>query len=53
MTLDEAIEIVEYHNLWRRGDFEEYIYTPRQLTIALELVLIAAKEKKYGKRSTT
>ncbi len=47
MKLNEAIEILEYHQRWRLGKIDEMKYTPKQLTKALDVVLkIAIKNAK-------
>ena len=43
MTLQNAIEIVEHHQIWRLGAEIEMI-EPKLLTAALNLVIQAAKE---------
>ena len=47
MELHKAIEILEYHQQWRRGDIDEMKYTPKELTEALDLVLSEIKENGY------
>jgi hypothetical protein len=43
MTLDQAIEILTYHNRWRQGLEEEMKYSPKELTMAIELILVELK----------
>jgi hypothetical protein len=46
MSKQEAIEIVTQHQRWRIGVDEDYKYTPRQITEALNIVLeIAIKSE--------
>jgi hypothetical protein len=45
MTLQKAIEILEYHQEWRQGKQDEMIYEPKVLTRALDVVLEAIKQK--------
>lgn len=44
MILEQAIEIIEYYQSWRMGDKDELIYTPRQITTALELIIKTIKK---------
>ncbi len=46
MKLNEAIEILEYHQRWRLGKIDEMKYTPKQLTKALDVVLSEFKTKR-------
>lgn len=39
MELKTAIEILKYHNLWRRGLVEDPIYTPKQIGIAIDTII--------------
>jgi len=43
MTLDEAIEILELHNEWRRGA-ETPMETPAKLGIAIDLIVSELKD---------
>ena len=43
MELQTAIEIIEYHQQWRLGNYDDMIHTPRALTEALDIVLREAK----------
>jgi hypothetical protein len=45
MTLGKAIEIVEVHNRWRKGEGTQ-MESPARLSEALDVVLEALKEKK-------
>jgi len=40
MDLKKAIEILKHFNEWRRGNIEEIIYTPTEIGIAIDYVLI-------------
>lgn len=40
MKLSKAIEIIEYHNRWRRGEIEDMKYTPTEIGIAIDTVLL-------------
>lgn len=46
MKLNEAIEILEYHQRWRLGKIDEMKYVPKQLTKALDVVLSEFKTKR-------
>lgn len=43
MTLKTAIQILEYHQLWRTGKTDRMPYTPKELTQAMDMVIDAAK----------
>jgi hypothetical protein len=45
MKLQRAIEILEEHQSWRLGSDEETHYTTKELTEAINLVLIEIKRK--------
>lgn len=44
MELKTAIEILEYHQLWRNGERNDMIHTPSALTEALDIVIKEAKK---------
>ncbi len=44
MTLDKSIEILEYHQQWRRCIIDEMKYSPKELTEALDNVLNLVKQ---------
>jgi hypothetical protein len=44
MELQTAIEILEYFQAWRLGKREDMIYEPKELTQALDIVLIEVKK---------
>lgn len=48
MKLKEAIEILRYHNLWRRGDAQNMLYTPKEIGEAIDKI-IHTYESKYRK----
>ena len=39
MKLKQAIKVLKHYNSWRRGDIEDVKYTPKQIGIALDVVL--------------
>lgn len=39
MEIKEAIEILKYHNKWRRCDEEIEMTNPKQLGIAIDVVI--------------
>lgn len=41
--LQGAISVVEYYQKWRKGDVPTAIYSPAEISIALEIVTEAAK----------
>lgn len=50
MQISKAIEILEYHNKWRRYDYPEYgtppkMIDPRQLGIAIDTIVNHYKNK--------
>jgi hypothetical protein len=45
MELETAIEILEYHQLWRLGKREDMIHEPKKLTEALDMVLAEVKKE--------
>lgn len=47
MTTEKAIEILEYHNKWRREKVSEMKYTAKDLGIAIDLVLCDLKRLRY------
>lgn len=51
MTLEQAIEILEYHQKWRLGEIKEMIYPPKKLTQAIDVLLDEFKNK--GKQNDT
>lgn len=48
MTKRKAIVILEYHQRWRRGEYDDMICTPAELTKAMDIVIKAAKRKCKG-----
>lgn len=44
MRLEKAIEILERHQLWRTGEYDDYYYEPQTLTMAIERVLSEVKK---------
>jgi hypothetical protein len=44
MSKEKALEILEYHQQWRLGKFDEMKYTPRQLTEALDVLIEFVKK---------
>ena len=44
MTLQTAIQILEFHQLWRTGKTDDMPYTPKELTLAMDMVIDAAKQ---------
>ena len=44
LELKTAIEILEYHQKWRLGDIDEMIYTSRQITESLDIILKEVKK---------
>jgi len=44
MKIEEAIEILQVHNRWRRGLIDKYPYTPTQIGLAIDIVLSCAKK---------
>ena len=45
MDLKTAIEIVDFHQEWRVGKHEEMIYTPKEITEALDIVIKEVKKR--------
>jgi hypothetical protein len=43
MDLKKAIEILEYHQEWRLGKYDEMKYTPKELTKSINVVLNKVK----------
>jgi len=43
MKLKEAIEILTYHQKWRLGKVDEMKYTPKELTEAIDVAIMALK----------
>ena len=39
MTLEEAIEILTYHQEWREGKRDDMNYEPKELTKAIDVIL--------------
>ena len=39
MTTTKALEILKYHNDWRRGLHDVYHYTPKELTQAFQVAI--------------
>jgi hypothetical protein len=39
MKLEKAIEILESHNRWRRGDVDEAMFKPSDIGIAIDVVI--------------
>lgn len=46
LELKTAIEILEYHQKWRLGEVDEMIYTSRQITESLDIIIKEVKKKK-------
>lgn len=44
MGLKVAIEILEYHNRWRRGQEEDMRYSPTKIGIAIDTILKHLKQ---------
>ena len=49
MTLQEAITILENHNIWRRGSDEVTMGDTTQLGIAIDVVLAHCKQSLKNK----
>ena len=45
MTLQEAVKLLESHNKWRRGDDSLDMAEPKELGIAIELIIEHFKTK--------
>ena len=43
MNLKQAIEILDYHQKWRMGKVDEIKFSSRQITEALDVVLMEVK----------
>ena len=43
MELKEAIEVLTYHQDWRRGNIDEMKYEPKTLGIAIDVILESFK----------
>ncbi len=39
MDLKLAIEILTYHQKWRLGKVEDYKYSPKEITMAIDVLL--------------
>jgi len=39
MNIKQAIEIVEYHNKWRRGEYDNQVYSAKEIGIAIDTLL--------------
>jgi len=39
MTLEKAIEILTYHNKWRRGDVDDPVYSPKEIGEAIDIIV--------------
>jgi len=48
MTLQEAVTILENHNKWRRGDGTLEMAEPKDLGMAIELIVEHFKKNKGG-----
>ncbi len=46
MKIEEAIEILENHNKWRRGDDDIPMTNPKLLGLAIDLVVLEFKKSK-------
>ena len=46
MTLEQAIEILETHNRWRRGDDTVPMLKPKDIGIAIDVVVSYFKNKR-------
>jgi len=44
MTIQKAIEVLEQHNRWRRGDEKIEMAEPKELGIAIEVVVKFVKK---------
>lgn len=44
MTLKEAIEVLEHHNRWRRGDDDLEMIDPKKVGVAIDTALHLLKE---------
>ena len=44
MKLDRAINILETHNKWRRGNIDDMDYTVKDLGIAIDFILTEVKK---------
>lgn len=45
MKINEAIEILEHFQIWRRGEVDEQKYTPKELGIAIDEILKFTRQK--------
>ena len=43
MSLNEAIDVLEYHQAWRRGLKDDMIHEPGKLTRAIDVILTYLK----------
>ena len=43
MTNKQAIEIIKHHNMWRRGEIDDHIYSPTEIGIALDILIKIAE----------
>lgn len=50
MKLSKAIEILEKHNEWRRGNDDYKMANPKELGIAIETVVKVCKDIIKGKK---
>ena len=39
MEIETAIKILKHFQLWRRGEVDEIVYSPKAIGIALDVVL--------------
>jgi hypothetical protein len=52
MTLKEAVKILEQHNKWRRGDDSIPMLAPKDVGVAIDVVLAEVKKTlKTGKKA--
>lgn len=45
LELKTAIDVLEYHQKWRLGEIHEMIYTPRQITESLDIIIKEVKKQ--------
>ncbi len=45
MNLKEAVEILKYHQRWRRGEVDDMKYSPTELGKAIDTIIIDYLEK--------
>ena len=39
-----AIEIMKWYNSWRRGEIEDYIYEPKEIGVAIDVLIKVAED---------